>query len=284
MGFIYLIKNKINEKCYVGQTRMKRIEARWGSHRRPSKNNKTCIANAVRLYGWNSFEPSVICEIPNEDLDLRESLEIRERNTIAPNGYNLASGGGVNRIVHPETRVKLSKGRVGKKHTEETKAIIGAAHKGELSSNYGIVYSKERREKMSERGRTIGADHLRVKKEERHMKKVNQYTLDGVFVKTHESSMKAAESINVTKSTMSSCCLGKSQTSGGFIWQYADDNHVINQYTLDGKFVHSFKSSRSAAVSTGSSIPGVHACLKGTRNTTNGFIWKRELLVRELNL
>lgn len=281
MGFIYLLKNKNNGKCYVGQTRQK-VEKRWRDHRRPAENNKTCIANAVRLHGWGSFEPTVICEIPNEELDTRETLEIKERNTIAPNGYNLASGGGTNRVVHPETRVKLSKGQMGKHHSEEVKARIGAAHKGELSHNYGAVYTEEQRRNLSDIARANGNDHLKVKQDERQAKKVNQYTLDGVLVKTHESSVKAAESINVTKSTMSSCCLGKSQTSGGFIWKYADDNYVINQYTLDGKLVNTFKTARSAAISTGSSNTGVHACLKGARNTTNGFVWKRELKTVEV--
>jgi group I intron endonuclease len=281
MGVIYQLRNKQNGKCYVGQTRQK-VAKRWYQHRTSLPSNESYIANAIRAHGWESFEPSIVCEIPNEELDAREILEIRERNTIAPNGYNLASGGGTNRVVHPETREKMSKAMMGKHHTEEVKTRIGAAHKGELSHNYGLVYTEQQRRNLAEIARAIGTEHLNIKQEDRYVKKVNQYTLEGVFVQTHESSVKAAESINVSKSTMSSCCLGKSQTSGGYIWQYADDNYVISQYTLDGKLVKSFKTTRNAAISTGSSILGVYACIKGKSNTSNGFIWKRELKTAEV--
>lgn len=50
----------------------------------------------------------IIEEVPNELLDEREIFWIKELNSMSPNGYNLVSGGGVNRKVSQVTRDKIS--------------------------------------------------------------------------------------------------------------------------------------------------------------------------------
>ena len=104
-GQIYLIKNKINGKSYVGQAMCftGSNNARWGtfgrwkSHiREATKSNQDhCVLlnNAIRKYGENNFEVSTLIKCNNNELDENEIKFIEEYNSVSPNGYNLKKGG-----------------------------------------------------------------------------------------------------------------------------------------------------------------------------------------------
>lgn len=51
-------------------------------------------------------------------------------------------------------------------------------------------------------------------------KKVNQYTKEGIFVKTYDSIAQAGNEVGVYKSNISSCCKGKLNSTGGYLWKY----------------------------------------------------------------
>jgi len=104
MGIIYKVTSP-SGKVYVGQT-IQRFEARITSHR--SKGSRcTAVSRAIQKYG-DKMVWDIIEEVPNELLDERENFWIKELNCLSPNGYNLVSGGGVNRIVSQVTKDKLS--------------------------------------------------------------------------------------------------------------------------------------------------------------------------------
>jgi len=228
MGWIYLITNTKNNKCYVGQTVSKRVEKRWSGHRRRPQG---LLKLAFNKYGLESFKFETICELDDkEQLDEREILEIKNRDTVAPNGYNLEKGGTRNKKdVNPETRLKMSVSHIGHKHTELAKQKIGQSSKGRTFSEehrqaiskarIGMKFTDETRKKISiaqtaRTDRKYGVEH-------HSSKKVNQYSKDGVFIKTHDSLSLAASELGVKNpSGISQCCLGKLKTSRGFIWTY----------------------------------------------------------------
>jgi len=86
---IYCIKNKINSKIYIGQTRLslkKRIKQHLVA--------KSFIGKALRKYGVSTFDISIIYNAKNlEDLNNKEIFYIKKYNSIGKNGYNLDSGG-----------------------------------------------------------------------------------------------------------------------------------------------------------------------------------------------
>lgn len=283
MGWIYLIRNKVNGKCYVGQTRQKKIESRWAVHSRPVEQNTSYIANSIRHHGWDSFEPSIICEIPNEELNAREILEIKERNTIAPNGYNLKLGGD-NHETHPLVRARISASNTGKKQSLEIIAKRNISNTGKkrtpemcariAEGRRGIKHTEETKAKLKGRKHTE-EEKLRMKGH--HTSKVDQYDIDGTFLKTYNSLQDAIKCLNIKYSQgISACCRGKSKTSSGFIWKYNPEIYVINQYTLGGTFINSFENIKKAAEMTGSSQYRVRGCCNGIHHTSNGFVWKRE--------
>jgi group I intron endonuclease len=268
MGWIYLIRNKVNGKCYVGQTRQKKVESRWSQHKNPSSSNMSYLANGIRKYGWDSFEPSIICEILNEKLDAREIIEISERNTIAPNGYNLASGGNLKKITHPATKEKIRQSKLGKFLTEKTKINMSNAR-------IGIVFTSEHRKKMSEALKK-NPRVLPIREYNSMMREVSQYSFEGVFIKSYESIKKAGEATGFSACSINNCCRGRRKASNGFNWKYTS-TYQINQYTLTGEFIKSFENIKTASKSTGSSERGIGACCNRKSHTSNGFVWKREV-------
>lgn len=48
---------------------------------------------------------------------------------------------------------------------------------------------------------------------------VNQYNLNGEFIKKYETVTKAAEAVGVTKHQVSKCINGKAKTAGGYLWK-----------------------------------------------------------------
>ena len=58
-------------------------------------------------------------------------------------------------------------------------------------------------------------------------KPVEQYSLDGTFIALYESSAEAARTYGVDMSTISAACKGKSKTSCGYIWKYADTEKEV---------------------------------------------------------
>lgn len=175
VGSIYLITNTVNGKRYVGQTVLA-ISRRWASHRSNARRDSPILLHrAIKKYSPQSFTVKILCDANSlEDLNNLEVAMIAAHNTLAPNGYNLASGGG-NTRVHPDTRAKISqtlKGRpnyllrgralseetkaklrvtsTGKKHSDETRARISASHRG-------MTHSAEAKAKIAaaNRGRTL---------------------------------------------------------------------------------------------------------------------------------
>lgn len=57
-------------------------------------------------------------------------------------------------------------------------------------------------------------------------KKVNQYELDGTFIRTHDSCQDAAEALGKRHGTTISGCAGymlNKQSAHGYLWRYTDD-------------------------------------------------------------
>jgi len=54
-------------------------------------------------------------------------------------------------------------------------------------------------------------------------KKVNQYTLDGTFVRTWESLKSAGQFLGIFPSHISRCCTGELRQTGGYKWEYSKD-------------------------------------------------------------
>lgn len=101
---IYIHKNKINGKIYVGQTCQK-VEYRWNK----GKGYDTCplFYKAIQKYGWDNFEHIILLEnLTKEQADIKEQEYIKYyKSNQKEFGYNIQSGGN-NHNVTEESRQK----------------------------------------------------------------------------------------------------------------------------------------------------------------------------------
>ena len=67
-GFIYIIRNTVNSKVYIGQTRTS-VEQRWKEHLRHARYGDQVINRAMKKYGVDKFyiETLEICELSSLD-------------------------------------------------------------------------------------------------------------------------------------------------------------------------------------------------------------------------
>ena len=96
MGVVYKLSFP-SGKVYVGQT-IGSARKRWTRHRwqaeqtaRPEYHH--IVHKAIRKYGWDSVEKTVLASVPNDKLDDEEKRQITLHNCITPNGYNSREGG-----------------------------------------------------------------------------------------------------------------------------------------------------------------------------------------------
>lgn len=144
---IYLLRNIVNGKVYVGQS--VHVLRRWHEHKKCAKRgDKSHLYDAIRKYGADMFEHSVLEACTPERLDEREAYWMSLYDCRNPEcGYNLLPAGQRGRVMDSICREriasklrgrKLSDERVhqmrlaslGRKHTEETKQKIRQANLG----------------------------------------------------------------------------------------------------------------------------------------------------------
>lgn len=116
MFYIYCYKNKINGKCYIGKTN--NISQRKNRHRRNAFVDKNTLPfyNALRKYGEDNFEFSILDEFHLEDIIF--DLEIFYISAYKSNnqnyGYNITSGGeGSTGTKHNENQKRANKLKIG---------------------------------------------------------------------------------------------------------------------------------------------------------------------------
>ena len=248
MGWIYMITNKINGKAYIGQTQSSNVNRRWSAIKRAPHG---LLKNAFNKWKIENFTFETVYEIPQcegwlKALDDREILEIRERNTLSPNGYNLESGGKREKMMHEETKKNRSGANntfygkthtdeaiekiriantgsnnhrfgkpslmLGKKHTEETLQKMRESHTGEKGGFYGRNHTEETKLLMSkQRSLMTGALASRAKKVERFF--------DDTWI-LYDTARIAGEELGIDARNIGACCRGEQKTAGGIVWRF----------------------------------------------------------------
>jgi len=89
--YVYQITNLKNGKQYIGITND--YKKRWSNHRNCNSPNMV-ICKAIKKYGVENFKFELLFEgLSLEQASLKEIELIKEKNTLVPNGYNVAKGG-----------------------------------------------------------------------------------------------------------------------------------------------------------------------------------------------
>jgi group I intron endonuclease len=219
---IYLIRNKLNGKGYVGKT-IRTLEVRVKEHvlNAIAHRAKMPIYAAIRKYGIDNFDICVLQECSDQQLlDDLEKYWISELETFK-HGYNATLGGD---------------GPLGYQHTEETKHKMSESRKGEKNPMFGKSWGKlhwtpeelmARNEKLRKNPRC----HLPRTEEDKkkiglatsiHKRKaVEKCMRDGTILDTYPSLQKAAADVNGQANKISEVLCGRRMTHKGYIWKYS---------------------------------------------------------------
>ena len=146
---VYMHKNKINNKIYVGITCQK-TKYRWGAGSGYRQQPK--FYRAICKYGWDNFEHIILFKnLTFEEAKQKETEMIKKYNSFSKkDGYNVTKGGdGSNGVpCSEEKKRKISKANKGHKFTDEARKRISESLKGNIPYNCkkvlcvetGIIY------------------------------------------------------------------------------------------------------------------------------------------------
>jgi group I intron endonuclease len=129
-GFIYFLRSP-SGRAYIGQTTVS-ISKRLYMHNK-SRGCRFLYA-AIKKYGIENFFAGEVGCYPLADLDAMEVRFIKEFETLAPDGYNLTTGGYGNHKCSDETRQRMSEATKGRPKSPETRQRMSEAMKGKPKS------------------------------------------------------------------------------------------------------------------------------------------------------
>jgi group I intron endonuclease len=207
---VYQIRNKINNKVYVGQT-IQSPQKRWSKHK--SHLVAKTHPNPHLQNAWNKYDSNVwafeILEtvVAIEELDIIEAMYIRRLESTNPKfGYNVFAFGN---IANASTRLKLQEARKRRKPT----SMSVAARDRLIIRNKTRIWTSESRQKLS--ASLKSATHKEWSEERKeNLREFNRRTKSGV---THspETKKKISDAgkgrvhSEITKLKISSSHLGK---------------------------------------------------------------------------
>jgi group I intron endonuclease len=220
---VYCHTNRITKKVYIGITKLK-PERRWSNGK--GYKESVCFNNAINKYGWENFIHEILfTNLTVYEAEKKERYLIKQWNTLSPNGYNLQSGGSVNRTFSSETILKMRASQSGKVLTEEHRKKISKSNIGKTPSpetllkmslaNIGKKLSEETKAKISQSLKKSA--NIRI---EKSSKEIIQLTLDDVIIRNWASASKASNEIGVCRTSVAKCCRNEQLTSGGFKWRF----------------------------------------------------------------
>jgi hypothetical protein len=282
--FIYRTTNLINGKIYIGQHSTNNLKDGY-------KGSGLLISKAFKKYGKEYFKFEII-----EFSDSREYLDELEKKLINDQkalnneiGYNIHQGG-----LGGSSYKKINQYELDGTYIRTWDAIIIASQ--ELNLSYKTIQNCAKGLKPSCGGylwkdfnEFYDCQNIQAF-EDKSVKKINQYTLEGKFIEQWNSISEAGKKLNLNESSIGKCCRKEPSTHqiGGFIWRYSNDvigqsdissinyksKKIIEQYTLEGKYLNTYESISYAANAINSVSTNISKCCSGKRKSAGGYIWK----------
>lgn len=290
---IYVYKNKMNGKMYVGQT-CRTLEERAGKNGY-GYNCCPIFSKAIKKYGWDNFESKILYDnLSHQDANRLEKLFIqllKTQNDLY--GYNLNDGGngGNNYKTTPVIQYDLDGNYISSYKTQVDAAqSIGCSLRGirESCSNHGIIYGY-----MVRYANEKPPDPYVTKTQ----KEILQFSKDGKYISSYLSIKRASDSTNIQINKIYSALSSHSKTHlcDNYVWLYKKDYELYgeeylkkiikNQLSMHGEkrvlkldkngtILEEFNSIKDASISVNKSHASVSGACRGNTKTCAGFYWK----------
>lgn len=231
---IYMIKNLLNGKMYIGQSWD--IFARWRTHKSAASRIDSYLYSAIRKYGISSFAFSVIHEVDKTySQDMIDDLEISYisiyNSADRTVGYNIKYGGSKGKLPK-ETKDKIASKARGRKASEECKLKMSRSRKGRKFSDdhkakIAEASKKHRHSEETKKRLSVLAVGRKMSKEARaamSMASAASKSITNIDTGvTYRTMQEAAISCGHTGVYgLADCANGKRETAKGFKWAWAE--------------------------------------------------------------
>ena len=263
---IYKITNRINNKCYIGQSI--NIERRWKEHINDDIKLDRAIGKAFKKYGISNFTFEIIEQCSEEKLDEREIFWIQYYNSYA-NGYNMTLGGGGRSCDY---KYIVEQYKIYKTIQETAK---------KCNCHFHTVSSALKSYNITPNANSLGL--------ERPIKQINPTTLE--VINTYRSLSEAQKVLNIKNNSLLSRALKEHCIAYGYFWLDYNEkvsilkpkipkNNYKNKKILkideENNILGEYFSVKDALLSIGKkgTETGIYKVLKGERTTAYGYRWK----------
>lgn len=274
---VYVHINKVNGKRYVGITR-RQPKDRW--HGGSNYKQNPHFYRAIKKYGWDGFDHVVLFSgLTRDEAVSWEIALISQWNLTNPkNGYNVSNGGDGAFSISDRMRSSMSK--AAKKRFEDPEEIEKNRERGRKRFSTAEAIERDRQSQLKFHEEHPDAKYLKARA-------VNQYLLDGRFIRSWRSITDARSEYPGTG--IQRACQNKygSKSAAGFMWRYADEvcgdsdidpvcidtcQRKINQYSLDGKYIQSWNGISEAEKTL--NIKNLSEVCNGRRGKSAGYMWR----------
>lgn len=286
---IYKHTNKINGKCYIGQTKQA-AGIRWANgngYKNYADENSCVFYNAIRKYGWENFEHTILEEnIETQELaNERESFWINFYKSYLGfddcNGYNMTLGGSsgdhLGNSVYQISKSDLS-------------IVAKYASSAEASRYFGSQANDSHIRRCCEglKPSCKGFYWCYVKDYTNDWKPKRNELVSPIFqidddlnvVRRFNSITECVKLTGFSSGSIISCCKRKQRKANGYFWCYEVDyikdwQPTIVKFNRNEK-VYCFEtnttypSAKEASLKTGSNQSHILRCCHGLENGTNG--------------
>ena len=263
---IYCVKNKINGKEYVGQSID--IGRRIYDHQKRAldypedRSHNSILHQAIRKYGWENFEVSVLEECSVDLLDEKEKYYIESKNTLAKNGYNILSGGQANRL-----NIEKHFCKCGERKTPSAKTCL-KCHLESIKSKVTVDFNfivrcldSNLEQVAKELGYTSGNGLKKLLNSNNYpSKREDMFAFFERETGEKHLKQKEKEEKERVRTENAKARLPKE----------------VHQYSREGQYIKTFSSFREAAKAVGTHSGPISEVVQGKRKTAGGFIWKLE--------
>ena len=202
MYTIYMHRNKLNNKVYIGQTKQEKLNNRWKN----GKGYKTCtyFYKAIQKYGWDNFE-HIILEQGDwtlEEVNQKEQFYIQKYDsTNNKKGYNIKEGGGND--ISPNALPAAIKWM--KEHPE-----------------FGLARAADMLKWQAEHPEEVKLHRQKAQQAMVNARKRKVRCIETGII--YESAAEAARQVpNTHPSKICMVCRGQRKTCGKLHWEYVDE-------------------------------------------------------------
>lgn len=282
---IYKHTNKINGKCYIGQTKQS-LKVRWKNG--IGYDGSPVFYKAIQKYGWDNFTHEVIEDniLSQEEANNREIFYIKFYNSYIGfnncNGYNATLGGdSKEHLGYPVYQINKQNYNIIAKFNSLEDAARGVKRnctasirkccEGLRISAAGYFWCYEKN----------WSKDWKPKDNEQYTP-IYQLDDDLIILKKYDSISQCVKQTGYSQGTILQCCQRKIRKANGFYWCYEKDYSIDWQPTTNVRFernrkIYCFETQKTYAAAkvaeeeTGASKRHILRCCKGLENGANGY-------------